>query len=202
MSYTNACSKYFKGSLNKSEIERAKEEKIILSSLLYCTVKTDKITEFNDELRYVDAHKKWVLSPTVSECYANQGRWANIITPNIKEDKKLDRLEITKTTYSNPYGIYDYLITPEMIKYIKDAKCFVVSKKLSGLDKRFKAWAGMGIPCCFLVSGKNNKETMKKDENAQRFMDGLIRNNMLSAEESVIKDDLDDMLYKVYVLKR
>lgn len=202
MSYTNACSKYFKGSLNKSEIERAKEEKIILSSLLYCTVKTDKITEFNDELRYVDAHKKWVLTPTVSECYANQGRCANIITPNIKEDKKIDRLEITKTTYSNPYGIYDYLITPEMIKYIKDAKCFVVSKKLSGLDKMFKAWAGMGIPCCFLVSGKNNKETMKKDENAQRFMDGLIKNNMLSAEESVIKDDLDDMLYKVYVLKR
>ncbi len=202
MSYTNACSKYFKGNLNKSEIERAKEEKIILSNLLYCTVKTDKITEFNDELRYVDAHKKWVLSPTVSECYANQGRCANIITPNIKEDKKIDRLEITKTTYSNPYGIYDYLITPEMIKYIKDAKCFVVSKKLSGLDKRFKAWAGMGIPCCFLVSGKNNKETMKKDENAQRFMENLIRNNMLSVEESVIKDDLDDMLYKVYVLKR
>lgn len=202
MSYANEHSKYFKRSLNKSELERLKEEKTILTNLLYCTVKTNKITEFNDELRYVDSNGKWVLSPTVSECYANQGRCANIITPNIKEDKKLDRLKITKTTYSNPYGIYDYLITPEMIKYIKDAKCFVVSKKLSGLDKRFKAWAGMGIPCCFLISGKNNKETMKKDENVQRFMDSLIKNNMLSAEESVIEDDLDDMLYKVYVLKR
>lgn len=202
MSYANEHSKYFKRSLNKSELERLKEEKTILTNLLYCTVKTNKITEFNDELRYVDSNGKWVLSPTVSECYANQGRCANIITPNIKEDKKLDRLEITKTTYSNPYGIYDYLITPEMIKYIKDAKCFVVSKKLSGLDKRFKAWAGMGVPCCFLVSGKNNKETMKKDENAQRFMNSLIKNNMLSAEESVIEDDLDNMLYKVYVLKR
>lgn len=202
MSYANEHSKYFKRSLNKSELERLKEEKTILANLLYCTVKTDKITEFNDELRYVDSNGKWVLSPTISECYANQGRCANIITPNIKEDKKLDRLEITKTTYNNPYGIYDYLITPEMIKYIKDAKCFVVSKKLNGLDKRFKAWAGMGVPCCFLVSGKNNKETMKKDENAQIFMNSLIKNNMLSAEESVIEDDLDDMLYKVYVLKR
>ena len=79
---------------------------------------------------------------------------------------------------------------------------FVVSKKLSGLDKMFKAWAGMGIPCCFLVSGKNNRETVKKDENAQRFMENLIRNNMLSVEESIIKDDLDDMVYKVYALKR
>ena len=202
MSYANEHSKYFKRSLNKSELERLKEEKTILTNLLYCTVKTNKITEFNDELRYVDSNGKWVLSPTVSECYANQGRCANIITPNIKEDKKLDRLEITKTTYSNPYGIYDYLITPEMIKCIKDAKCFVVSKKLSGLDKRFKAWAGMGVPCCFLISGKNNKETMKKDENTQRFMDGLIKNNQLSIEEGFIDDNLNNMFYKAYVLKR
>lgn len=89
MSYTNACSKYFKGSLNKSELEKLKEEKIILSNLLYSIIETDMITEFNDELRYVNSSGKWVLSPTISQCYTDKDRSANIITPNIKEDKTL-----------------------------------------------------------------------------------------------------------------
>ena len=169
VSYTNACSKYFKGSLNKSELEKLKEEKIILSNLLYSIIETDMITEFNDELRYVNNSGKWVLSPTISQCYTDKDRSANIITPNIKEDKTLGRLTITKTTYNNPYGIYDYLITPKMIKEINNAGCFITTKKLNGLDKRFKAWAGIGVPCCFLISGENNKETLKRDENVQNL---------------------------------
>ena len=202
MSYTNACSKYFKGSLNKSELEKLKEEKIILSNLLYSIIETDMITEFNDELRYVNSSGKWVLSPTISQCYTDKDRYANIITPNIKEDKTLGRLTITKTTYNNPYGIYDYLITPKMIKDIDNAGCFITTKKLNGLDKRFKAWAGMGVPCCFLISGENNKETLKRDENVQKFMDSLVKNNQLSIEEGFIDDNLNNMFYKAYVLKR
>ena len=60
----------------------------------------------------------------------------------------------------------------------------------------------MGAPCCFLISGKNNKETLKRDENVQKFMDSLVKNNQLSIEEGFIDDNLNNMFYKAYVLKR
>ena len=48
----------------------------------------------------------------------------------------------------------------------------------------------------------DNKETLKRDENIQKFMDSLVKNNQLSIEEGFIDDNLNNMFYKAYVLKR
>jgi len=65
VSYTNACSKYFKGSLNKSELEKLKEahfKRIELSDAIYVINKNNYIGDSTKiEIDYAKKLKKEIM---------------------------------------------------------------------------------------------------------------------------------------------
>lgn len=200
---------YFKNSFMKKEgFESKKEDSKYLSNIINCLVQTNNIVEFNSNAGFYDSKQK-ILTPTIAENYATDGRKATLISPNFHGGFKNNDLTIVRCNIDNPFGEYQYLITPKMKRKIEEAECFVVSDNIPGLDKRFKAWAGMGIPCIYTMTGSidpKTKEmdpiTMKKDKEIKRFMDSLTIGNNLTTDESSDQISKKNNIYKIYVLKR
>lgn len=192
---------YFtEGIIKNNKFNKTNERSEMIVNLLCSLIQTGNIVEFSDNIKYVD--KDGVILPTIAEGYAAIGKTAILVTPADIDGKLPERLTLVKTTSDNPFGEYQELITPEMLKKIKEAECFVTTKEFDGMDKRFKAWAGMGIPCAYLVYGPKNFETIKDDKNAKKFMDSLTKNNQLSVEKGTIDDELGNNIYRAYILKR
>lgn len=188
------------GMIKENKFKKTNEINEIMVNLLCSLVQTDNIVEFSDNIKYVD--KDGIILPTIAESYTAIGKTATLVTPTNVDGKLPEGLTLIKTSSDNPFGEYQELITPEMLKKIKEAKCFVTTKYFDGMDKRFKAWAGMGIPCAYLVYGPNNFETLKNDKNAKKFMDSLTKDNYLSVEKGTIDDNLGNNIYRAYILKR
>ncbi len=206
---SNINSMYFKNRvIDKEKFESGKEDTDYLSKIINCLVQTDNIVEFNSNAKFYDSKQK-ILTPTIAESYATKGKKATLVSSSFHECFKKDDLTIVKCSINSPFGEYQYLITPNMINKIKDAECFIVNNNIPGLDKRFKAWAGMGIPCIYVIAGaidpktrKMDSITMKKDANAKIFMDNLARENKLMVHESIDQISNKNKIYKIYVLKR
>jgi len=202
-------SMYFKNNfMKKEEFENGKEESKYLASIINCLVQTNNIVEFNGNARFYDSKQK-ILTTTIAENYATDDKKATLISPNFSESFENNNLTIVKCNIDNPFGEYQYLITPKMKKKIEEAECFVVSDTIPGLDKRFKAWAGMGIPCIYTMTGtidpktkKMDPITMRKDKAIKSFMDSLKKGNKLITDESSDQISKKNSIYKIYVLKR
>lgn len=185
----------------KEFIEKERNEKKMLADLVYNLVETNHITEFSSNIFYVDGEKR-ILYPTVAECYATDGKMATIVTPSIKKSGKRGNLSIIKTSENKPFGEYSRLMTPAMIKKIKEAECFIVSEDMPNMDVMFKSVAGMGIPCVYLVNGKLDKEIKRHDDKVRHFMKSLTDNNKLMVESNFYYNNESNTLGKAYVLKR
>lgn len=183
--------------LSKNALDNEKKEKKMLAELIYNITKVDNIVEFAN-VQYID---KDLLTPTVAESYASMGNTATVITTNIANTNK-EKLTIIKTNFGNPYGKFQRLITPSMINKINEAKCFITTNNLPRLDEHFKAWAGMGIPCVYCVSGNLDKVIKQKDDKIREYMKSLIKNNSLTLESDFDYDKNTNNFAKIYVLKR
>lgn len=186
-----------KYTLSEKNLEEERKEKQMLANLIYNITKTDNIVEFTN-VQYIDGE---LLTPTIAEAYVSMENTATIITTNTSEFKN-EKITIINTTPNNPYGEFQRLITPSMINNINKAKCFVTSNNLPKLDKYFKAWAGMGIPCVYCVSGKLDKIIKQKDDAIREYMKSLTKNNHLTLESDFGYDKDINEFAKIYVLKR
>lgn len=183
--------------LSEKNFDEERLEKQMLAELICNVIKTDNMVEFAN-VKYIDEE---LLTPTIAEAYINMGNTATIITSNTIELKN-EKLTIINTMSNNPYGEFQRLITPSMINKINEAKCFVTTKDLPKLDKYFKTWAGMGIPCVYCVSGSLDKIIKQKDDAIREYMKSLTKDNQLTLESDFSYDKNMNKLAKIYVLKR
>lgn len=188
---------YIKNNLEfKMLMAAKKKEKQMIANLIENYLNVNNIVEFCD-VYYKDSE---TLIPTIAGEFAKDDKTAKIITTCMKSEK-LDNLTIINTSNNNPYGVYEEIITPNNLKLIKEAECFVTTSYLPRLKNHFKAWAGMGIPCIYAVSGSLNKDTKKKDDEIRKNMEEM-KGQFIDLESNFKYDKDTNTFAKIYILKR
>lgn len=185
---------YVKNGFNFDTKNKEIENKMI-ADLINDSITTDNIVEFNDT--YSDDS---IISSSIAKEFAIDNKSATIITPK-SNNVTLGNLNILKTKKNNPYGNYQEIITPNTIKLIKDAKCFVVTSNLPRLERHFKAWAGMNATCIYAISGQLDKALKEKDDEVRESMKSMT-GNYIDLDCKFSYDKETNIVAKVYILKR
>lgn len=189
---------YVKNNLEfKKNMEIKAMQSKMIANLINVYINVDNIVEFGD-IVYLDENN---ITPSIAKEFANNNRTATIVTPRTKKEGKLGNLSIINTTFDNPFGNYQEVITPSSSGLIKDAKCFVVTEELPNLDKHFRAWAGIGVPCVYAIAGTLNKDIKQTDEKVREKM-LRMKTQFIDVDSNFSYDYETNTMAKIYILKR